>query len=150
MAMTVAAFALAAILAAQPAPAIHRNYAMTPGAITGATTEQVCTAGYATSVRPSSNESARLKTAAMKAYGIAGAPRDGYQLDHVVSLELGGAPRDMRNLWPEPIAIAHEKDKVENSLHRAVCSGHLSLAKAQACEAFNWHLCVTWYLSERS
>jgi hypothetical protein len=146
--MIVAALALAAILAAQPAPAVHRNYAMTPGAITGATTEQVCTPGYATSVRPS--DSSALKTKAMKAYHIAGAPRDAYQLDHVVSLELGGAPRDMHNLWPEPIAVARQKDKVENALHTAVCSGQLPLWKAQACEAFNWHLCVTWYLSERS
>jgi hypothetical protein len=148
--MTVVALALAAILAAQPAPAIHRNYAMTPGAITGATTEQVCKPGYATSVRPSSSSASRLKRDRMKAYGIAGADPSAYQLDHVVSLELGGAPTSLRNLWPEPIAIARQKDKVENSLHQAVCSGLLPLWKAQGCEAFNWHLCVTWYLSERS
>jgi hypothetical protein len=148
--MTVVALALAAILAAQPAPAIHRNYAMTPGAITGATTEQVCKPGYATSVRPSSSSASRLKRDRMKAYGIAGADPSAYQLDHVVSLELGGAPTSLRNLWPEPIAVARQKDKVENSLHQAVCSGLLPLWKAQGCEAFNWHLCVTWYLSERS
>jgi hypothetical protein len=148
--MTVAALALAAILAAQPAPSIHRNYAMTPGAITAATTEQVCKPGYATSVRPSSSTASRLKRDRMAAYGIAGADPSAYQLDHVVSLELDGDPVDLRNLWPEPIAIARQKDKVENSLHQAVCSGLLPLWKAQACEAFNWHLCVTWYLSERS
>jgi hypothetical protein len=148
--MTVAALALAAILAAQPAPSPHRNYAMTPGAITSATTEQVCKPGYATSVRPSSSVAAALKTDRMSVYGIAVADRSAYQLDHVVSLELGGAPTSLRNLWPEPIEVARQKDKVENALHTAVCSGQLPLWKAQACEAFNWHLCVTWYLSERS
>jgi hypothetical protein len=148
--VTVAALALAAILAAQPAPSPHRNYAMTPGAITSATTEQVCKPGYATSVRPSSSVASRLKRDRMAAYGIAGADPSAYQLDHVVSLELGGPPKDVRNLWPEPIAIARQKDKVENALHTAVCNGRLSLRAAQSCEAFNWHLCVTWYLSERS
>jgi hypothetical protein len=148
--MTVAALALAAILAAQPAPSPHRNYAMTPGAITAATTEQVCKPGYATSVRPPSSVAAALKTDRMSVYGIAAADRSAYQLDHVVSLELGGAPRDMHNLWPEPIEVARQKDRVENALHTAVCSGQLPLWKAQACEAFNWRLCVTWYLSERS
>jgi hypothetical protein len=148
--MTIAALALAAILAAQPAPTPHRNYAMTPGAITAATTEQVCKPGYATSVRPSSSKAAALKRDRMAAYGIAGADPSAYQLDHVVSLELAGTPTDPRDLWPEPIAIARQKDKVENALHTAVCSGLLPLWKAQACEAFSWHLCVTWYLSERS
>jgi hypothetical protein len=148
-AMTAAALALAAILAAQPAPSPHRNYAMTPGAITAATTEQVCKPGYATSVRPSSSV-APAQDGPHEAYGIAGGRSSAYQLDHVVSLELGGAPTSLRNLWPEPIEVARQKDKVENALHTAVCSGLLPLWKAQACEAFNWHLCVTWYLSERS
>lgn len=146
----IAALALSAILAAQPAPVVHRSYAMTPGAISQATAEQVCTPGYATSVRPSSSEMAKLKRQSMAAYHIAGADPSAYQEDHVVSLELAGAPRDPHNLWPQPIAIARQKDKVENALHTAVCSGRLSLRAAQQCEAFNWHLCVTWYLSERS
>ena len=34
-------------------------------------------------------------------YGETGSTSD-YQEDHFISLELGGAPRDARNLWPEP------------------------------------------------
>jgi len=44
---------------------------------------------------------------------------------------LGGSPRDVRNLWPEPIARARAVDKVENRLHRAVCADHMKLRAAQ-------------------
>ena len=54
-----------------------------------------------------------------------------YEEDHLISLELGGAPRDQRNLWPEPGHSPNAKDTVENVLHSRVCAGTLALAEAQ-------------------
>ena len=63
-----------------------------------------------------------------------------YEVDHLVSLELGGS-NDQKNLWPEPYDPrpgAHEKDLAENHLHRAVCSGEMTLSEAQRAIASDW------------
>ena len=73
----------------------------------------------------------------MAAYGDSGSPSD-FEYDHLVSLELGGAANDPRNLWPEPGASPNPKDAVENALHRLVCSGEMSLAQAQKIIARGW------------
>jgi hypothetical protein len=55
-------------------------------------------------------------------------------------LELGGS-NDLKNLWPEPAEPRpgfHEKDRVENYLHRQVCSGRMSLADAQKQIQTDW------------
>ena len=52
------------------------------------------------------------------------------ELDHLVSLELGGA-NDAANLWPEYPPTPNPKDKVENALHAAVCDGKVTLKAAQ-------------------
>jgi hypothetical protein len=70
----------------------------------------------------------------MREYGFAGGPTD-YQEDHFISLELGGAPNDPKNLWPERRPRADQVDAVENDLNAQVCSGGLSLADAQRREA---------------
>src|SRR5213075_1667034 len=64
-----------------------------------------------------------------------------YEEDHLIPLELGGSPSSENNLWPEPYATgtgARTKDLVENKLHDLVCSGVLSLRKAQHAIATNW------------
>ena len=58
-----------------------------------------------------------------------------YEEDHLIPLELGGAPRDPQNLWPEPRYeaggyTASDKDTVENRLEREVCADDLTLADA--------------------
>jgi hypothetical protein len=57
-----------------------------------------------------------------------------YEIDHLVSLELGGSS-SIRNLWPQSYVTepqnAHVKDKLENVLHEPACSGKLSLEEAQ-------------------
>ncbi len=73
-------------------------------------------------------------------YGIASHTAGEYEVDHLVSLELGGS-NDIANLWPEPASPRpgfHEKDKVENYLHDQVCAGKISLADAQYQIATNW------------
>jgi hypothetical protein len=64
------------------------------------------------------------------------------ELDHLVSLELGGS-NDATNLWPENGTIPNPKDSIENALHRWVCSvtGQASerrLRHAQVAIATNW------------
>jgi hypothetical protein len=76
----------------------------------------------------------------MAAYGDRGSPGD-YEYDHLVSLELGGAVNDPRNLWPEPEGSPNPKDSVENALRRMVCDGEMSLAEAQHIIATEW---VSW------
>lgn len=64
-----------------------------------------------------------------------------YEIDHVISLELGGAD-DVRNLYPQPYYAhpgSHEKDMLENKLHGAVCGGSMSLKEAQKVIAEDWY-----------
>ena len=113
--------------------------ACTPGArYSKVTRAQVCRPGYAKAVR---NVSTATKDAVYRAYGIDrhfdGA--DG-EVDHLVSLELGGS-NSVANLFPEsasPRPGSHEKDRLENELHREVCAGRLSLRRAQRLIAGNW------------
>jgi hypothetical protein len=76
-------------------------------------------------------------------YGIAAAECTGanYEIDHIISLELGGS-NDISNLFPQPFRPApgaHEKDQVENWLHARVCSGGISLYAAQRLIARDWY-----------
>ena len=68
----------------------------------------------------------------------------------LISLELGGHPRDVRNLWPEAYGRsewdAARKDQVENKLHDLVCSGQILLADAQRLEAADWKVAWTKYV----
>ena len=77
----------------------------------------------------------------MTAYGLEGQPLATTELDHLIPLELAGAPQDIANLWPEPWngeANAHMKDAVENYLSREVCRGTVSLTEAQREIATDW------------
>ena len=120
----------------------------TPGALNPAVTQAtigqtICMSGYSESVRPSEHITDKEKLASMAAYDDSGSPGD-FEYDHVVSLELGGAANDPRNLWPEPGKSPNPKDSVENSLRRLVCSGQMSLAQAQKIIATGW---IAYYRS---
>jgi hypothetical protein len=112
--------------------------ACTPGDIfPNVTKAQICQSGYARSVR---NVPQSVKNQAYAEYGIIHHTAGQYEVDHLVSLELGGS-NDISNLWPEaanPHPGFHEKDKVENYLHDQVCSGAISLRQAQIEIATNW------------
>jgi hypothetical protein len=114
----------------------------TPGALNPAVTQRtidqtICVSGWSAKVRPSPSITDREKRASMAAYGDHGSPSD-FEYDHLVSLELGGASNDPRNLWAEPGASPNPKDAVENALHRLVCDGQISLARAQRVIATDW------------
>lgn len=118
------------------------NRTITPGAFDpAATREQVCMSSYATHRRPSRWQALKLKRQALKAYGLS--PLNplnwhGYRLDHLVPLELGGMPLDLRNVWPQPRAEAALKDRDEGAQHRAVCRGDVTLADAQQEMISTW------------
>ena len=112
--------------------------ACTPGAIfTTATQAKICQSGYASSVR---NVPTSEKNDVYAEYGIASHSPGQYEVDHLVSLELGGS-NDIANLWPElasPTPGFHQKDQVENYLHDQVCLGTITLAAAQQEIATDW------------
>lgn len=114
----------------------------TPGAlnpdVTQATIDTtICRRGYTSTIRPSTSVTEPEKLASIRAYGLHQAP-SAYEYDHLISLELGGAANDSRDLWPENGASPNLKDKVENYLHARVCDGRVSLARAQRIIALNW------------
>jgi hypothetical protein len=118
----------------------------TPGLADPAVTQQnirstICVSGYTATVRPPAAYTDTLKLAQMKQYGFVGNPSD-FEEDHLIALELGGDPRDPRNLWPQPRrsinGLAESKDQQENALHRAVCNGTLTLTAAQAQLQADW------------
>jgi hypothetical protein len=113
------------VLVRPPVPGV------TDPAVTQANIAQtICQPGYTKTVRPPVSYTNRLKRKLYASRHLKGGLR-AYELDHLVPLEVGGAPRDPANLWMEPIADARKKDRVENVAHRLVCSGRLSLADAQ-------------------
>lgn len=69
-----------------------------------------------------------------------------YEEDHLISLELGGAPSNPNNLWPQPYTLlvngenlgAREKDRAEGYLHTQVCNGSMTLVEAQTTIKTNW------------
>lgn len=112
--------------------------ACTPGAIfPDATQEQICKPGYSQNVRDVPDSE---KNEVYAEYGIREHTAGEYEVDHLISLELGGS-NDIANLWPEaaePRPGFHEKDKVENELHDEVCQGTMTLSEAQAGIANYW------------
>ncbi len=118
----------------------------TPGALNPAVTQAtlsstICrSGGYTDSVRPPESYTEPLKYRLMAAYGFGGRSAANFELDHLIPLEVGGAPSDPRNLWPEPHSgapDAYKKDVVENQLHDQVCSGQISLGRAQR-DSLDW------------
>ena len=62
------------------------------------------------------------------------------EIDHIVSLELGGS-NDIVNLFPETLNARpgyRVKDRLENRLHAMVCAGSIGLPAAQRGIAANW------------
>jgi hypothetical protein len=62
------------------------------------------------------------------------------EIDHIVSLELGGS-NEIANLFPEGL-YAHPgykiKDKLENKLHDLVCAGKIGLRSVQRAITTDW------------
>lgn len=108
----------------------------TPGVVAIHDATRVCGIKWG---RDHRHVSQAMKVRVCRAYGVMrGCPGPKWELDHVIPRELGGAD-DERNLFPQPIAEARLKDRLENFSHRAVCSGAMSLATAQSRMRTNWY-----------
>jgi hypothetical protein len=116
-----------------------------PGVVNPAVTQAnigstICVHNWTKTIRPPASYTNKLKAKQMGALGLTGDPH-AFEEDHLISLEIGGNPTDPENLWPQPwhgSANAHHKDRLENLLHKLVCSGRESLIDAQHEIATDW------------
>jgi hypothetical protein len=111
---------------------------LTPGATRPISTNEVCTPGPPDQM---ATIPMTVRQAVFHEYGMDGSQPRAYEVDHLITPELGGTD-DIRNLWPEPYATtewnAHVKDELENRLRQLVCDGKLDLPTAQHDMAANW------------
>ncbi len=124
------------------------NPVATPGATNARVSQAtihstICVSGYSSSVRPPESYTQKLKYHQLDTgYNLHGDTRAShYEEDHLIPLEVGGSPTSVKNLWPEPWNTtwnAGKKDSLENTMHRLVCSGAVSLKTAQRVFATNW------------
>lgn len=116
---------------------ILQDSACTPGAVLSTDTSVVCKVGYTKTVR---DVSLSTKKQVFAEYGIPYSQHSKYEVDHLISLELGGS-NDISNLWPENSKITDgslTKDKFENYLHKQVCAGGMTIQEAQIEIATDW------------
>lgn len=143
--------ALAWLLALLASPAnaalVIPDPAITPGALNPAVTQAtigktICVPGYSAKVRPPARWTNKVKLAQMQQYGFASSWKmSDVEEDHAIPISIGGAPKDPRNLWPQPWPMAKKKDVLENYLHREVCAHRMTLKAAQAAAMPDW---VSW------
>jgi hypothetical protein len=126
----------------QHGPAVLNDLTVTPGDVRpDATVAQLCDPNFHTGTIRNVPES--VKHQACAEYGLTGAACTGekVEIDHLISLELGGS-NDLKNLWPQPYfpaPAAKQKDVVENWLHAQVCNNKMALADAQHAIATDWY-----------
>lgn len=149
--LSMAALPASAEAKPKPVTAAHlllANKKLTPGAVIAkATVALACKAGYARTVPAVSTAEAK---AVFARYHIGYAKRAQYQLDHLISVGIGGS-NAVANLWPEPLAGkygARAKDAVEAKITTMVCTGRSSLHDAQHAEAGNWSTAVKVLLAK--
>ena len=125
---------------------------LTPGVTRNIDVNTLCT---------THTKAVRLTTPAMKAlvykeYGITprhapectGPSHSCYEIDHKYALEDAGAD-DVKNLWPQLYDgkwNAHQKDKLENLVHKKICAGALTIAEGQKL-LDNWTYSYTLYFT---
>jgi len=117
---------------------------LTPGVMFPQITDaDVRVPGYAKRVR---NVPDAMKRAVYLRYGLDPAKHQEAEVDHYVSLCLGGT-NDIENLWPEPAVTPdapgqvgfRQKDACEAWLHQQVCSGAMTLKAAQDAIRSDWY-----------
>ncbi len=113
------------------------NAHFTPGAVIATSQSEVCS----DSIDASADVPPEMKTEVLRLYGIADGHSDAYEVDYLITPQLGGAT-DVHNLWPEPydhtLWNAHVKDQLEDRMRELVCHGDLDLATAQREISTDW------------
>ena len=117
-------------------PALPVRY-LTPGAVHATTAADLCSAAQ----EPEKSVPPSVRRVVLRNYGVRDLPDGDYELDYLITPELGGAA-DPQNLWPErytsPTWNASAKDELEELLRRLVCNGSVPLPQAQRDMAVNW------------
>lgn len=110
---------------------------LTPGATWNVTEDDLC-AGGGRQQRPLP---ASVRKQVLRDYGMERVPADEYELDYLITPQLGGAP-DAQNIWPQRYGSslwnAYVKDQLEELLPRLVCEGQVPLRTAQRDIAADW------------
>jgi hypothetical protein len=112
--------------------------------------ETICVQGWTRTIRPPTSYTNNLKRRQIAEYGFSDTNLADYEEDHLISLELGGHPRDPKNLWPQSYKLdpwnARIKDQLENFLSAEVCAGRMPLQRAQQEIASDWIAAYKKYL----
>ena len=131
------------------------DHVLTPGVATSLSRKVVCETKWSADRR---HVTEKMRREVFARYGLSGnddascvADRHGRrcEIDHLISRELGGADV-IENLWPQPYGSrpwnAIMKDRLENRLHREVCSGRILLRDAQrGIAADDWRVLYRQY-----
>jgi hypothetical protein len=119
------------------AAAVGPDTTCTPGSVDPEVTQAnylltICAPGHSEAVRPPESYLEDLKLRQMKWYKLNQAPAE-LEMNYVVPLELGGAPRDPRNLWPAPKTNAYKEiiQATLTTVRRRACAAEITLAEAQ-------------------
>jgi hypothetical protein len=120
---------------------------LTPGDTLDVTINDICTPGYARKIRA---VPAEIKRRVYTAYHREHESGICCEVDHLIPLELGGS-NFANNLWPQYYVgewNARAKDRLENHLHRMVCTGQIDLATAQHAISANWIAAFQQYVGD--
>ena len=127
---------------------------LTPGETRSVTMKILCT----TSTSLVRNVPASVRKQVYASYGMPHGNHTGYcavmggcELDHDISLELGGS-NGIKNLFPMPYSgscNARQKDALENKLHFLVCKGTITLQQAQSVIRGDWRPAYKKYINAK-
>ncbi len=108
--------------------------AIDPSVTQGNIQKTICVSGYTKRVRPPTSYTNPIKIQLLAMAGIDASHASEYELDHIIPLAVGGAPRAVENLQLQPwegTDGAKRKDRIEFKLQCLVCSGQVTLTAAQ-------------------
>lgn len=128
----------------------------TPGAILTDDVKVICVPNYTASVR---HVKVSQEKAVFNLYGIPWKSKAQYEVDHLISLELGGS-NDTKNLWPQRYCPqeeagktcfgAREKDVVETKYHKWICEKGISeSASKERLRTAQKNIVKNWYVVYR-
>jgi len=134
---------------AKTAP-LRPNHKLTPGVAAKVTAATLCAKQFHT--RDERHVTELRKKLVYEEYGIRSHQPKEYEIDHLISLELGGS-NDIKNLWPQSYVTkpwnAHVKDQLETRLHWMICHKKITLRQAQREIAADWIACYKRHIAPK-
>lgn len=128
--------------------------------------QTICAGGYSKTVRPAVSVTTPFKEQISAIYGLKD-PLEDYEGDHLIPIEDGGCPGPkecgdnfVKNFFDQPYCTngggctandprgyndnqmgAHQKDLVENFIHKELCSHKISLERVSYYLPLHWTEC---------